>query len=60
MDDKKILNLIQEAKETPCMKCLEKAQAAHIACYVSAGDDAAKKTACDKALTAAIKVCPCP
>lgn len=60
MEDKQILKLIQEAEETPCMKCLKKAQAAHIACYVSAGDDDAKKKACDKALADAIKLCPCP
>lgn len=60
MDDKKILNSIKEAEETPCMKCLKKVQAEHIACYVAAGDDDAKKRACDKALANAIKLCPCP
>jgi len=51
---------IRESKGTPCMECLEKAQIAHIACYIAAGDDAAKKAKCDKDLAAAIKSCPCP
>lgn len=60
MENKKILKLIKEAEDTPCMKCLKKAQAEHIACYISAGDDNAKKEKCDKALAEAIKLCPCP
>lgn len=60
MEQNKIQKSIEEANETPFMKCLKKAQAELIACYVAAGDDDAKKKACDKALAAAIKLCPCP
>lgn len=60
MKQTEIQKSINEANDTPCMKCLKKAQADLITCYIAAGDDDAKKKACDKALAAAIKLCPCP
>ncbi len=55
-----LLEAIKESNETPCMKCLLAAQAAHVACLVSAGKDPEKKKQCNISLSNAIKACPCP
>jgi hypothetical protein len=53
------LQAVKESNETPCMKCLQAAQAAHIMCLANAKTPA-EKAACNNALSAAIKACPCP
>lgn len=54
-----LLRAIKESNETPCMKCLQAAQAAHIVCLANAKTEA-EKAECNKALSRAIKACPCP
>jgi hypothetical protein len=47
-------------EDTPRMKCLKKAQQDHFNCLAGAGNDAAKRSACDKALSNAVNACPPP
>jgi hypothetical protein len=53
----------QNTQETPRMKCLKSCQTTHNSCLAGAKDsngksDPAKASACNKALSDCIKVCP--
>lgn len=59
ISQEELLRAVQESNETPCMKCLQAAQAEHIVCLANAKTPE-EKAECNKALSRAIKACPCP
>jgi hypothetical protein len=56
---KDLLRAVKESNETPCMQCLQAAQAKHVVCFANAKTPQ-EKEACNKALSNDIKACPCP